>query len=337
MGSQKRYLEMIWLACLSIVFHYVWQSIRGYRGIGEKRRPSEIGSPLGLFCTVVLIGLTVYLFIEIVQGLVWFQNVCRQLLGETLADFYAQNVDACKKKTAYIIVCSLCMDAFFKDACQLEYWMNLGYQRIMKFLKWVGQQVMNVTAVCGLYYAVFYNGSSALFEKNKFLMVLVAFCASELLLYDVFEFSTECSQKLGRKAAVLRKADSLWEGFKSAFLKETCPCPNREGLCCCCENVTGIADKTDIVMVVEKHGPAGGSGNPLEEAGNSCLPTSPSALHRDYRSRRRRTEPFSSGKRRSYRASDERTRRRRQRGSAAPAADVQQTTGFQEPPAGPAS
>ena len=90
-----------------------------------------------------------------------------------------------------------------------------------------------------------------------------------------------------------------------------------------------------LAETTKKQGLAGGSRNPLEEAGNSCLRASRSEHHRDYRSRRRRTEPFSLGKRRSYRASAVLTWRRPQRGSSASAADVQQTTGFQEPSASP--
>ena len=242
---------MIWLVCLCVMLHYGWQFIRGYRGI-EEGKPGRIRGKLGLICTLILIVLSVYLLYETVQGLWWFQVLCRQLIEETFVEIFRQNSDACGKKIAYIIICSLDLHVVFKDACQFEYWLNFGYQETVKFLRWIGQQVMNATAVAGLYYAVFYEGDSLLLEKNKFLMVLVAFCAAELLLYDIFAFSTECSQKFGKKVAILRKADSLWEGINSAFLKDACPCPKRDGLCCCYEDVAREAEDKPVCAVSDK-------------------------------------------------------------------------------------
>ena len=190
--------------------------------------------------------------------------------------------------------------------------------KVFKTVTWLGNTVLALIGILSIYYTVYPNG-------------IYASVADECLCAEA-TLAKEANKYLWAEAFLMLFGLGILHFYK--MLRNF----DQEKQYMCQEKiVSGQENKTDIVMVVEKHGPAGGSGNPLEEAGNSCLPTSPSALHRDYRSRRRRTEPFSSGKRRSYRASDERTRRRRQRGSAAPAADVQQTTGFQEPPAGPAS
>lgn len=220
---------------LFILAHYSYRFIKGYRGIREKT-PGEINGRSAAIGTIILIGLSLGFGYRIFQCLSWFQDVCRKLLEQSLREIFKQNTSEGIKELAYIVICSLAIYIMLKDCGQLEYWIGWVCRKIMRFLKWFGSQIMNLTAVLGFYYAAFYSGDSALSvkldEKNTFLLVLAAFSALELLLYDVFELSTKCSESLGKKISILRKADSLWEGIKEAFLKETCPCPIREDACC---------------------------------------------------------------------------------------------------------
>lgn len=250
----------MWFMSLFILAHYGYRFGKGYKGIREKK-PGKIDGRSAAAVTIVLIILSLWFGYEMFQCLSWFQDVCRKLLEQSLREIFKQNTGEGIRELAYIVVCSLAIYVMLKDCGQFEYWIGWVCRKIMRFLKWFGSQIMNLTAVLGFYYAAFYSRDSALSEqlneKNIFLLVLAAFSALELLLYDVFELSTKSSESLGKKISILRKADSLWEGIKEAFLKETCPCPIREDACCFKEkeatsNSSEFTDKVNPPSLLRK-------------------------------------------------------------------------------------
>lgn len=178
-----------------------------------------------------------------------FEVMCRLLLKETLEMISKNKKGPAFRGIERVSVCSLTVHVFLKVCAQELYLFDAIYEKGMNFLKWVGQHCMNLIAVLGFYYAVFYESNTELLnQSNRFLMALACFVFLELVLWDVFNFATNASEKLGEMLALLMRVPRgkywLRNWLELILFKKECPCSIREGQCCCHEVVTQ-PDKTE--------------------------------------------------------------------------------------------
>ena len=252
-------MKMLGVEQLLIVFRavclaYIGICIRqGYKKTEDQKKKSKktqvTWSLLGVLAFVFSLLVILYVVVLLLDFFPKFEVMCRLLLKETL-EMMSKN----KKGPAFhgierVSVCSLTVHVLLKVCAQELYLFNAIYEKEMNFLKWVGQHCMNLIAVLGFYYAVFYESNAELLnQSNRFLMALACFVFLELVLWDVFNFATNTAEKLGEMLALLRKSIKREHWFRNwlelILFREVCPCSIREGQCCCHEVVTQ-PDKTE--------------------------------------------------------------------------------------------
>ena len=246
----EQLLKIFKAVCLAYIGICIIQGYRKTEKQKRKRAKTRVTwSLLGVLAVIFSLFVVLYVVFVILGFFAKFQMECRLLLGESLEVIGKNGVELGFRGIERVSVCSLTVHVLLKVCAQELYLFDAIYEKGMNFLKWVGQHCMNLIAVLGFYYAVFYESNKELLnQSNRFLMALACFVFLELVLWDVFNFATNASEKLGEMLALLMRVPKGKYWFKNwlelILFRKECPCSIREGQCCCHEVVTQ-PDKTE--------------------------------------------------------------------------------------------
>ena len=247
-------VEQLLIVFKAVCLAYIGICIRqGYKRTEDQKKKSKktrvTWSLLGVLAFVFSLLVILYVVVLLLDFFPKFEVMCRLLLKETLEMMSKNEKGPAFHGIERVSVCSLTVHVLLKACAQELYLFDIVYEKGMNFLKWLGQHSMNLIAVLGFYYTVFYRDNTDLqVSYNKFLMSLAFFVFCELVLWDIFNFATNASEKLGEMLALLMRVPRgkywLRNWLELILFKKECPCSIREGQCCCHEVVTQ-PDKTE--------------------------------------------------------------------------------------------